>query len=142
VVVYELETGIAKSTGAAKRRSQLDQLLKAVAVVPFGIEEAKAAAAIRARLEQDGAPIGPMDTLIAGTALAHGGVLVTRNIREFGRVPGLRVGTASRRRVGRTGHVPLSAPEDLTHRPHALFKAYFPPINPSFPRHARTNAAG
>jgi tRNA(fMet)-specific endonuclease VapC len=91
VVVYELETGIAKSTDAAKRRSQLDQLLRAVAVLPFGIEEAKAAAAIRARLEQEGAPIGPMDTLIAGTALAHGGILVTRNIREFGRVPGLRV---------------------------------------------------
>ena len=74
-----------------KRRGQLDQLLQAVAVLPFGIEEAKAAAALRARLEQEGTPIGPMDTLIAGTALAHRGVLVTRNVREFGRVPGLTV---------------------------------------------------
>jgi tRNA(fMet)-specific endonuclease VapC len=89
VVVYELETGIAKSKDAAKRRGQLDQLLQVVAVLPFGIEEAKAAAVLRARLEQDGTPIGPMDTLIAGTALAHRGVLVTRNVREFGRVPGL-----------------------------------------------------
>lgn len=91
VVVYELETGIAKSKDAAKRRGQLDQLLQVVAVLPFGIEEAKAAAVLRARLEQDGTPIGPMDTLIAGTALAHRGVLVTRNVREFGRVPGLPV---------------------------------------------------
>ena len=91
IVVYELETGIAKSKDAAKRRGQLDQLLQVVAVLPFGIEEAKAAAALRARLEQEGAPIGPMDTLIAGTALAHRAVLVTRNVREFGRVPGLAV---------------------------------------------------
>ncbi len=91
VVVYELETGIAKSKDAAKRRGQLDQLLQVVAVLPFGTAEAKAAAVLRARLEQDGAPIGPMDTLIAGTALTHRGVLVTRNVREFGRVPGLTV---------------------------------------------------
>lgn len=91
VVVYELETGIAKSKDAAKRRGQLDQLLQVVAVLPFGIEQARASAVIRARLEQDGTPIGPMDTLIAGTALAHRGVLVTRNVREFGRVPGLSV---------------------------------------------------
>lgn len=55
------------------------------------MEEAKAAAALRARLELEGTPIGPMDTLIAGTALAHRGVLVTRNVREFGRVAGLSV---------------------------------------------------
>ena len=91
VVVYELETGIAKSLDSVKRRSQLDQLLQLVSVLPFGVEEAKAAGVLRARLESEGTPIGPMDTLIAGTALAHRGVLVTRNVREFGRVPGLAV---------------------------------------------------
>lgn len=91
VVVYELETGIAKSKDAAKRRRQLDQLFQVVAVLPFGIDEANAAAALRARLEQEGTPIGTMDTLIAGTALARRGTLVTRNVREFGRVPGLTV---------------------------------------------------
>lgn len=91
VVVYELETGIAKSSDPAKRRSQLDQLLHVVTLLPFGLAEAKAAAALRARLESQGAPIGPMDTLIAGTALANRAVLVTRNVREFGRVAGLVV---------------------------------------------------
>jgi tRNA(fMet)-specific endonuclease VapC len=32
-----------------------------------------------------------MDTLIAGTALAAGAVLVSRNVQEFRRVPGLQV---------------------------------------------------
>ncbi len=91
VVVYELERGIAKSKDAVKRRGQLDQLLQVVAVLPLGIQDAKAAAVLRARREQDGTAIGLMDTLIAGTALAHRGVLVTRNVRELGRVPGLSV---------------------------------------------------
>lgn len=91
VVVFELETGIAKSSEPAKRRGQLDALLQVVTVLPFGVDEARAAATLRARLERDGTPIGPMDNLIAGTAMAHGGVLVTRNLREFERVPGLVV---------------------------------------------------
>lgn len=91
VVVYELETGIAKSTDPARRRAQFDQVLEVVTVLPFGLDEAKAAGSLRAKLEAAGTPIGPMDTLIASTALAHRCVLVTRNLREFQRVPGLTI---------------------------------------------------
>jgi len=86
VVVYELELGIAKSSSPQKRRKQLDQLLTAVTVLPFTRNEARAAAGIRARLEAGGRPIGPIDTLIAGTALASGAVLVTHNTAEFSRI--------------------------------------------------------
>jgi tRNA(fMet)-specific endonuclease VapC len=91
VVLYELETGLAKSSDTARRRRQLDSLLEVVTVLPFGLAEARAAAQIRAGLEAAGTPIGPIDTLIAGVARASGSVLVTRNTREFGRVPGLVV---------------------------------------------------
>lgn len=91
VVLFELETGIAKSTDPTKRRAQLGELLRLVTVLPFGVDEARATAGLRAELERAGAPIGPLDTLIAGTALANRCVLVTRNTREFGRVPGLSV---------------------------------------------------
>lgn len=91
VVVYELETGLAKASEATRRRRQLETLLAAVQVIPFGMEEARAAAKARARLEAEGTPIGPMDILIAGVALAHRAVLVTRNTREFSRVHGLRL---------------------------------------------------
>jgi tRNA(fMet)-specific endonuclease VapC len=60
-------------------------------VLPFGEAEARTAALIRTDLEQAGTPIGPLDVLIAGTALAHGGTLVTRNVREFGRIRQLNV---------------------------------------------------
>lgn len=89
IVLYELETGIAKSQSPERRRAQLDELLSQVAVIPFGPAEARASARIRAALETRGAPIGPLDILIAGTALSHGATLVTRNVQEFSRVPGL-----------------------------------------------------
>jgi tRNA(fMet)-specific endonuclease VapC len=91
VVVYELETGIAKSTQPDKRRAQLDDLLNSVTVFPFNLIEAKTTAVLRAMLEQVGTPMGPLDTLIAGTVLTHQAVLVTHNTREFSRVPGLRL---------------------------------------------------
>jgi len=91
LVVWELEVGIGKAETASRRRKQFEAFLAAVQVAPFGIEEARSAADIRLKLERRGIPIGPIDTLIAGTALARKAVLVTRNVREFGRVEGLRV---------------------------------------------------
>lgn len=89
VVLYELEVGIAKSSSPEKRRKQLENLMRVVNVLPFGEAEARTAARIRADLEQSGAPIGPLDILIAGTALSRGAILVTHNVEEFGRVDNL-----------------------------------------------------
>jgi len=89
VVLYELEVGIAKSSSSKRRRAQLDQFLRTISILPFAREQARAAAEIRSRLERLGTPIGPLDTLIAGTTLQAGATLVTRNVEEFGRVPNL-----------------------------------------------------
>ena len=91
IVAYEIETGIAKSASPDKRRAQFEQLLEVVDVLPFDYTAASHSAYVRAALESAGEPIGPVDTLIAGTALAHNATLVTRNVGEFGRVPGLSV---------------------------------------------------
>jgi tRNA(fMet)-specific endonuclease VapC len=89
VVLYELETGIAKATSPRKRSGQLKSLLMATTVLPFNIEEAKASAVIRASLERKGELIGPHDILIAGTAVANQATLVSHNLSEFNRVDGL-----------------------------------------------------
>lgn len=52
---------------------------------------AKTYGKIRAELEQVGMPIGPLDLQIAAIALAHQLTLVTHNIREFSRIPQLRL---------------------------------------------------
>ena len=91
IVLFELETGIAKSAAPRKRRAQLDEAARSFEVLPFGAREARTAARLRARLESLGAPIGPYDLLIGATASSHGATLVTRNIREFSRIDGLPV---------------------------------------------------
>jgi tRNA(fMet)-specific endonuclease VapC len=60
-------------------------------VLSFDVEDARHAGAIRAELAAAGTPIGPYDALIAGQARARCLVLVTHNVREFARVPGLQV---------------------------------------------------
>jgi tRNA(fMet)-specific endonuclease VapC len=91
IVLFELEVGIAKSNSPAKRMQQLQQLLSRVRLVAFDREAAGAAAIIRARLEQQGTPIGPMDVLIAGTAVSLQADLVTHNVGEFSRIGGLSI---------------------------------------------------
>jgi tRNA(fMet)-specific endonuclease VapC len=89
VVLYELEVGIAQSTQASKRRTQLDSLLAVVVILPVDAAAAKRAAEVSSFLRRMGTVIGPMDSLIAGTALAHRATLITHNTGEFRRVRGL-----------------------------------------------------
>jgi len=91
IVLFELEVGIAKSSSPKKRRVQLESLTETINILPLGHEEVKVAAAVRADLENRGKPIGPYDVLIAGTALANKGVLVTHNTAEFERIEGLQL---------------------------------------------------
>jgi tRNA(fMet)-specific endonuclease VapC len=91
IVLYELEYGIAKSTSPRKRQAQLNELCSAIEVLPFDRNAAKLSASVRAYLEKKGTPIGPYDSLIAGTALASQGILVTNNTKEFSRVPKLKL---------------------------------------------------
>ena len=91
VVLYELEVGIARSPRPRQRRESLDALLEVIHILPFDERAASASAELRAQLEKAGSGIGPIDTLIAGTALAHSATLVTHNTKEFSRVRGLRL---------------------------------------------------
>ncbi len=91
IVLFELQVGITKSNAPEKRTQQLQQLLSRVNLVPFDRDAALAAAMIRAQLEQQGTPIGPLDVLIAGVAVSRQATIVTRNIVEFSRVAGLSI---------------------------------------------------
>jgi len=91
IVTYEVWVGVLGSQNARRRQIQYEQFLAAVEILPFDSAVSRRAAELRHALERRGEGIGPMDTLIAATALLHNATLVTRNAREFGRVPGLRL---------------------------------------------------
>lgn len=91
IVAYEVWVGVLGSQNAKRRQAQYEQFLATVDILPFDATVGRRAAELRQALERRGEGIGPMDILIAATALVHNATLVTRNLREFGRVPGLQV---------------------------------------------------
>jgi tRNA(fMet)-specific endonuclease VapC len=90
-VLWELLTGAYKSNHPNGQLSRLEAVKKRFPLLPFDLNSAEKSAEARAYLETKGTPIGNIDTLIAGIALANNLTLITRNTREFERVPGLRV---------------------------------------------------
>ena len=62
-----------------------------LSILPFGTAAASEYGEIRAYLQRSGAPIGPLDMLIAAHARSEDMILVTNNVREFERVPDLEV---------------------------------------------------
>ncbi len=90
VVAAELAYGVSKS-GSQRNLQALQMFLAPLEVLPFDEGVVWQYGILRAQLERQGTPIGPMDTMIAAHAVALDAILVTNNMREFERVPGLRL---------------------------------------------------
>ena len=88
IVSHELFYGAFKSQRATQNLAVIDALQ--FIVLEFDKEDARQAGQVRALLASEGTPIGPYDVLIAGQAVARDMILVTRNTREFRRVPELQ----------------------------------------------------
>jgi tRNA(fMet)-specific endonuclease VapC len=91
VVVFELEYGLLRSAKPQAQQKGMDAVRAAYRVLSLDARSATSAAWVKDILELAGAPIGPADQFIAGIALANDLTLITRNTREFSRVPGLRL---------------------------------------------------
>jgi tRNA(fMet)-specific endonuclease VapC len=89
VSVQELSYGMGKSTHPERMQAYLAALKHLYAVLDYNTACAERAGHLRAQLELQGTPIGPYDLQIAASALVHGMTVVSRNTREFERVPGL-----------------------------------------------------
>ena len=87
----ELLYGARRSVRVAENLRLLDSFFSPLISLPFDDACAEEYGALRASLAATGRPIGPNDLLIAATALAHDLTLVTHNLREFSRVPSLKL---------------------------------------------------
>ncbi|MEN9865203.1 MAG: hypothetical protein RL748_793 [Pseudomonadota bacterium] len=85
----ELWFGACKSTRIAENQMRIKELAQFIPSLPFDDRAAEHCGEIRALLAREGRPIGPYDLQIAAIARATGCCLVTRNLSEFSRVPGL-----------------------------------------------------
>ena len=90
ISLAELRFGTHRGNSTGNRQV-LDGFLSFLGVLPFDAAAATVYGEVRTLLERAGTPIGPLDTLIAAHAIALDVPLATNNLREFRRVPGLRV---------------------------------------------------
>lgn len=91
VVKAELFYGARRSVDPARSLAVQCQFLQPYRSLPFDDAAAEIAGVLRAHLAEQGTPIGPHDLQLAAIALANDCLLVTHNVREFARVPGLSI---------------------------------------------------
>ncbi len=92
----ELIYAAERSARVTRNLQDIEGLAARMDVLPFDYQAATHFGQLRAELIKTGKPIGPYDSMIAGHARSLGLILVTNNMREFKRVPGLRVENWSR----------------------------------------------
>lgn len=90
ITVFELEYGAAKSKWSEKTRLNLELFLAPFTITPFDGKDAVIAGQVRRYLEKEGTPIGPYDLQIAAQALSRDMTVITHNVNEFKRVPGIK----------------------------------------------------
>lgn len=89
----ELNYGVQASAASKRKRNQtvLDSLALHLAVLDWPHEAAHHYAEIRVDLKKRGAQLGAADLMIAAHARTIGAIIVTSNVKDFGRVKGLKV---------------------------------------------------
>lgn len=91
ITQMELIYGAEKSAAVARNLKDVEGFLARLEVKDFDSSAAAHTGQIRAELAKAGTPIGPYDQMIAGHARSLGLIVVTNNVSEFSRVPGIRV---------------------------------------------------
>ncbi len=94
VTASELLHGVHRATRPEQRTRRsafVEGVLERFPILDVDLSTARAHSRVWADLTADGTLIGPHDLWLAATCIAHGLTMVTANLREFERVPGLDV---------------------------------------------------
>lgn len=91
ITLGELHYGAEKSARRSQNLAAIDQFAARLEVLSFGEKAAAHYGQLRAELEKAGTPCGSHDMQIGGHARSEGLILVTNNLREFARMPGVRL---------------------------------------------------
>jgi len=90
ITLGELQYGAEKSARRTENLTAIEHFVARLEVLSFGPKAAVHYGQLRAELERGGTPCGPHDMQIGGHARSEGLTIVTNNMREFSRMPGLR----------------------------------------------------
>ena len=90
ITLGELHYGAEKSARRVENLAAIQHFTARLDVLPFADKAAAHYGQVRAELERAGTPCGPHDLQIGGHARSEGLIVVTNNMREFSRMPGVR----------------------------------------------------
>ena len=90
ITLGELHYGAEKSARRADNLTAIEHFVARLDMLPFGVKAAAHYGQVRAELKRAGTPCGPHDMQIGGHARSEGLIVVTKNLREFSRMPGIR----------------------------------------------------
>ncbi len=93
VSIMELWRGAMQSIHQEKEKKKIDELLQSLLIYQFGEMEAKKSGEIEAGLIKEGKIIDLEDIMIAGTALIKDEKILTRNIKHFESIDGIKIET-------------------------------------------------
>lgn len=91
ITLAELQYGVDKSAAKLKNQRIVDDFVSRLQVLPWEETVVKYYGKIRCYLEAQGPPIGGMDLMIAAHCQSHDYTLITNNIREFQKIPNLKL---------------------------------------------------
>jgi len=91
IVHSKLLYGVRKSKRKKENVRKLQEFLMPFEIIPYNSLMSQIYAEVRTVCEAKGSLVGPNDLLIAAIVLVNNGTLVTRNTKEFGRIPGLKL---------------------------------------------------
>jgi tRNA(fMet)-specific endonuclease VapC len=96
ITLMELYYGAYKSQKLTSNLAKIKTLENSVEIIPLGKESVEIFGICKSKLEKAGTPLDDFDLILASCALAHNLVLVTNNVRHFGRIEGLKLANWAR----------------------------------------------
>jgi len=91
ITAFELYYGAFKSERTSENIKEVDSLLSSYQVINFDKNASKEAGKIHSKLEKSGKGIGIRDVMIGAICLLNDAGLITRNVKHYSRIGGLRI---------------------------------------------------
>jgi len=91
ITIFELFIGVSLSIKQDQERNKINRILNGLSIISFDEDSAREAGKIYAQKRKNGAAIEPEDSMIAGICSRRNEILITRNIKHFSDIEGLRV---------------------------------------------------
>ena len=91
ITIFELFIGVSLSIKQDQERNKINRILNGLSIISFDEDSAREAGKIYAQKRKNGSAIEPEDSMIAGICSRRNEILITRNIKRFSDIEGLRI---------------------------------------------------